>query len=426
MVLVGMLCVSAWAEARFPPPEFRTPYTMPTEQFPLQRAMWWAYVDVAVFAGVLGLATYFVHKKRARTGVFALTAFAVAYFGFWREGCVCAVGSIQNVAAATSGVQALPWVVGVFFALPLLFALFAGRVFCAGVCPLGAIQDVVLFKPVQVPTWVEAGFGMFAHLYLGLAVMLAATGTDFIICSYDPFVSFFRFSGTVGMLLLGAGLLLTSMFVGRAYCRFICPYSVLLRFVSRLSQWKVHVSPTICTECRLCEKSCPFGAIRTPTGDTLPERETARKRLRSAIAVMVLLAVVLPVGGYMSRGLLGKMDRRVKLADRVHLEEKAKVKVQDRSDETKAWWKSGETVEDLEATAAGVVGKLGIGGAIVGLWMAVVAGVRLVRWSVPARRKGYDADAAGCLACARCFTKCPIELERRGMVELTVSAGGRA
>ena len=35
--------------------------------------------------------------------------------------------------------------------LPLAVALFFGRVFCAGVCPLGAIQELMTLKPIEVP-----------------------------------------------------------------------------------------------------------------------------------------------------------------------------------------------------------------------------------------------------------------------------------
>lgn len=428
-----LLAGTAWAEERFPPPEFRGGYKIPTEQQPLPRAskaiqeslgisgdMFWSWVDVGVLAAALGLAVYFVHVKRTRWGVFGLTIFSLAYFGFYREGCVCAVGSIQNVAAAAFNPYALPWTVAAFFGLPLIVAIFAGRVFCAGVCPLGVIQDVFLFKPVQVPSWVEASLGLFAHFYLGLAVVLAATGTDFIICSYDPFVPMYRMSGTSGMLLIGAALLVASMFVGRVYCRFICPYSVLLRGISRLAQWKVHVSPKECIDCRLCETSCPFGALKHPVREPA-SRQQARQRLLIGIGVTAFLLALLPLTGWKWGPMLGRMDRTVQLAEQVNREENdAKIK---RTDESKAWRLTGEPAQDLIQRATNVQWKLGLGGAILGLWMAIAVGNRLIRWSLPSKQTIYDADAAGCVACARCFEYCPVELQRRGtLVPLTVSA----
>ena len=47
-----------------------------------------------------------------------------------------------------------------FFAAPLLVALFAGRAFCAGVCPHGALRDLLLVKPIKVPAWLEHALGV--------------------------------------------------------------------------------------------------------------------------------------------------------------------------------------------------------------------------------------------------------------------------
>ena len=63
---------------------------------------------------------------------------------------------------------------------------------------------------------------------------------------------------------VGAAFLLAGMFVGRPYCRFLCPYGGLLKLASLASKWRVRVTPDTCTQCRLCEQSCPFGAMREP------------------------------------------------------------------------------------------------------------------------------------------------------------------
>ena len=99
--------------------------------------------------------------------------------------------------------------------LPLLFALLFGRVFCAAVCPLGAMQDVFVVKPLKLPPWLEQALGLLPYVYLGLAVLFAATGAGFVICRFDPFVSFFRLSGNVYILGLGACFLLVGMFIAR-------------------------------------------------------------------------------------------------------------------------------------------------------------------------------------------------------------------
>ena len=237
---------------RFPPPQFRSGHELPVTTQPPPRADVYEYLDVMVLLAALSLASYLALKKRSRRGLLALGIFSLLYFGFWRKGCVCAIGAIQNVTLALfDHGYTVPIAAVAFFMLPLVFTLFFGRTFCASVCPLGAIQDVVLLRPVKVPSWTEHGLRMFAYLYLGLAVFFAATGSAFIICEYDPFVAFFRRSGSLSMLMLGASFLVIGVFVGRPYCRYLCPYGVILGWISRASRWHVTITPGECIKCRL-------------------------------------------------------------------------------------------------------------------------------------------------------------------------------
>ena len=122
----------------------------------------------------------------------------------------------------------MPLTIVAFFLLPIVFALFFGRSFCGAVCPQGVIQDLVLLKPIKVWPWLEATLRLVPAIYLGAAVLFAATGSAFIICEWDPFMALFRRSGSTTMLGLGAGFLLLGIFVGTPYCRFLCPYGAFL------------------------------------------------------------------------------------------------------------------------------------------------------------------------------------------------------
>ena len=177
----------------------------------------------------LGLASWLIYKRRSRKGLVALSIFSLLYFGFWRKGCVCAIGSVQNVALALCDRgYAVPLGVSAFFVLPLAFALFAGRSFCAAVCPHGALQDLVLLKPVKVPPWLEQALSVLPYIYLGAGVLFAATGSAFIICQYDPFVPIFRMSGRTLMVLSGRGAAVAGGVRGAA----LLPVSLSLRRVA--------------------------------------------------------------------------------------------------------------------------------------------------------------------------------------------------
>jgi polyferredoxin len=240
-------------------------YVVPPVQKPLPRGAWLEILDVVLLAAAMAVSVWLVLARRSRRWLVALTIASVAYFGFYREGCVCPIGSIQNVAVGLTDPQArIPIVVIATFFLPLLAAVFFGRAFCGGVCALGALQELVVLKPVQVPRRLDRALGLLKYAYLGVAVwfaVLPAAQRDFLICRFDPFVSFFRRTGFAHMFAVGAALLVLGMFVGRPYCRYLCPYGGLLAWCARLARRGVTITPDKELDCGLCRDACPYGAI---------------------------------------------------------------------------------------------------------------------------------------------------------------------
>ena len=239
-LVASLVASSALGESFFPLPVF-TDHAIPEAIHPPAADQTSEYVDLAVLVVGLILAAIFALVLRWRRGLLALAIGSVAWLGFVRQGCVCPIGAIQNVTLAMSdSAYHIPWLVVVLFVLPLVFTLFFGRAFCAAVCPLGAIQELVALFPIRIPRWIDHTLGLLAYVYLGAAVIFAAAGSldtpIFVICRYDPFVGLFRMGATIPMLLLGGGFLLVGLFVGRPYCRFLCPYGALLGMLSKLSK----------------------------------------------------------------------------------------------------------------------------------------------------------------------------------------------
>jgi NosR/NirI family nitrous oxide reductase transcriptional regulator len=395
---------------RFPPPDFiETNHAIPTPTTPGPRQDIYEYIDAAVLLAALGLASYLVLKNRSRRAIFALTIFSLLYFGFYRKGCVCSIGAIQNVAFSIFDREyVVPVVVLAFFLLPLVFTLFFGRTFCAAVCPLGAIQDIVLARPISVPVWIESGLRLLAYIYLALAVLFAATGSAFIICRYDPFVSIFRLSGSLNILILAGCLLLIGVFIGRPYCRFLCPYGVILRQLSRLSKWRVMITPDECIRCRLCEDSCPFGAIRKPSAKwPAQEFHVAKKRLAFLLLLLPMLVFLGGWAGSSLKGVTSQAHETVRLAKQIYLEEAGKTETV--TDASTAFRATGQKINDLYKQASNIRAEFGLGGWILGGFVGMVIGLKLIGLSVWRQRTDYEADRASCLACGRCFKYCPRE-----------------
>jgi len=427
-VLGAVSVPSARGVERFPPPDF-TDHTLPEATQPPPAHVAHEYLDLAALAAGLGLATYLALVSRSRRGLLVLALVSLAWLGFWRKGCICPIGAIQNVSLAVADPSyAIPAFVVALFVLPIVVTLFFGRTFCAAVCPLGAVQEWAALWPVRVPAWLDQGLGLLAYVYLGAAVVLASTGTAFVICEYDPFVGLFRRAATTGMLGLGAGFLIVGLFVARPYCRYLCPYGAILGLCSKASKYHLRIPPEECIKCRLCEDVCPYGAIWEPTVEQTP-RERLRARNRLA-AMLVLLPALLGAGALVGRGLaipLARLHPRVLLAEYLRQAESAPAeetppealspRLKQRNDALDAFRNTGRPAQEVYDEAAGLVSRFRGLGAWLGAWVGLVFGAKLIHLSIRRRRADYQPDRANCVSCGRCFWYCPPEQLRLGLIE---------
>ncbi len=413
------LAAFAQEQKKQPPPEFSSGYVPPTVFSPAPRAAMFAVVDVLVLLAVLGLTAYYTHTKRSRRDLRVLIVFSALYFGFYRQGCICSVGSIQNVALALFDSRyALPFAAGAFFLIPLVFALFAGRVFCAAACPLGAIQDLIALKPRRVPAKIDHALSVLPYVVLGAGVLFAVTGSAFVICQYDPFIPFYRCGGSVAATVLGVALLLVGTVYARPYCRYLCPYGVLLRWMTPFARWHVRITPTNCVQCHLCADECPFGAIKPPTPEAAGEDRAAGRRSLARLVLLTPLIVAVCAGaGYLAAPSFARMHHSVRVAERLYQEESGQAK--GRTDDTTAVHRQGRPVGEVYRDALDVKRKFAIGTPLLGAWAGLVVCLKLISLSIRRRRTDYEADPAACLSCARCYLSCPAEHERlQGLVRL--------
>ena len=406
LVFLGQM---AAGQQRFPKPEFETGYVQPSPTTPEPRGLAMEYMDVLVLLAVLSLSTWFALRSRSRRGILWLSVFTLIYFGFYRKGCICSIGAIQNVALSLSdAAYSISITALAFFLLPLLYTLFFGRTFCAGGCPLGAIQDLLIIHPISLPSWLRKSAGIIPVVYLGLAILFASTGTEFIICRYDPFVGIFRLDAPYHMVVLGIAFLSLGMFVARPYCRFFCPYGVLLNWLSRFSRWHLSITPSDCIRCKLCTSSCPFDAIDHPTGNANPV--PARRYYRRFILYLLLIPIWAGIGGYtVSRSYtyLSRAHQDVYLSELlIHHPEL----VNDPENlDIQAFLSSGKTLDTLVEEARVVQQKFRTGGWYIGGFIGLVIGITLMNQVVFRKRKDYQPDRGDCFSCGRCMDYCPVK-----------------
>ena len=408
------------AEARFPKPDFTSGYEYPDILHGAPNETLWNVLDIVLLVGMMALVVWAAYRKRSRTVIYAMSVVSVLYFGFFRSGCVCSVGSIQNVVTALVNPDYhLPWYVLLLFLLPIVFALLFGRVFCAGVCPLGALQELVNIKNFRLARSVSVTLSVIPWVYLAFTILYAATRSQFLICRLDPFVGIFRLGGDLGMVTFGAVLLMMSVFIGRPFCQFLCPYGALLSVFSSLSWKQLEITEKGCINCALCGKSCPVDAIRAP------QVSKTKEERRKGVNRIIFFAILLPLLTVAGAMLLGSQSDALSLAHKdIYLYELLLQQERLRVDasagmaqpemdvplEVETFNALGGDMEELKAKVDDVRRDYTFYAYLAGALIGFIIGFKLLKLSLKRSRKTYEVSSARCTMCGKCFNYCPQNL----------------
>lgn len=392
---------------RFPRPDFESGYRYPEYAYAVPNETLWDIIDVSVLLIMLGIVTWALYKKRSRIPILLTSIVSVGYFGFFRGGCVCSIGSIQNIALAFADPSySLPIAVFLFFIIPIVFAFLFGRVFCAGVCPFGALQDLVNVKNYRLSRAVSGALSVLPWIYLAFTLLYALTRTRFLICRFDPFIGIFRLGGDIGVLGFGILLLIMSVFTGRPFCRFLCPYGAILSLFSRVSIFKTRITPKTCISCDLCHDSCPVDAIKAPYGNKTGESSV--EGVRRIVLYLVVLPILMAAGALIMRWASPNMARansEVRLYGMVTAYEQSFA--DQMEPEVEAFYSQGRNLAELEASKEGVLKQFRLYSTLAGILIGLVIGLKLLEMSLKRGRKEYEIDYAHCVGCAKCFDYCP-------------------
>ena len=198
-------------------------------------------------------------------------AFTLVYLG-WIDGGFLSVSHITNFVkqGPTMFLTDLPTLIIVVFTMAT--TLFWGRVFCSSLCPFGALQDFIsrlLPRHFQKepPRVIHNAAIYIKYGVLGLLLLMAVVWADLSLFQYfEPFGTIFYFSRSVWLWIILFGFLAGSIFISRFYCRYACPLGAALGVVSMISPFRIKRARQ-CLYCKVCEHSCPTGAIRGPKID---------------------------------------------------------------------------------------------------------------------------------------------------------------
>jgi ferredoxin len=190
-------------------------------------------------------------------------------------------------------------------AASLLLTLLFGRVYCSTCCPLGTLQDMVIYvsRKAQKHRWhaVLPQYNVVRYGFLLLTAMALPAGAMVVVGLLDPFSCFGRVlaglarpalaglnNSTVlglesvgvhilyplqirgiGWVSVAAPVLMLALVGwlawtrGRVYCNTVCPVGTLLGLCSRHALYRIEIREAECTGCGLCRRVCKAGCIDT-------------------------------------------------------------------------------------------------------------------------------------------------------------------
>ncbi|MCQ2303237.1 MAG: 4Fe-4S binding protein [Bacteroidales bacterium] len=184
---------------------------------------------------VMALVCFFIPQKTKTLRLITLLL-SILILGFWRD----AMMSLYLFYGwLTNGLSlATEWVLVLVALLAVMLPLFTGKAFyCTYLCPMGALQEMVgkaCKKKVKMSNKLVTVLLIIRKLYLLVILVLLALGIITNLVFFEPFSVFSVRSLTVFSVVFAVIILAASLFINRAWCRFLCPTGLLFDLVRRI------------------------------------------------------------------------------------------------------------------------------------------------------------------------------------------------
>jgi len=165
-------------------------------------------------------------------------------------------------------------------------SLLVGRAFCGWMCPIGTLQDLLTRwaqrlsggknkprpgkkskarYPVQVPQKVDQWLRYLKYLVL-VGILIASTMMVYPpLWDFCPARAFFSFQLTTPLLWSVVIIfVITSMWVQRFWCKYLCPMGALLAVFNKIAPLRIVIDHDRCTSCHRCDADCPVDIAPIP------------------------------------------------------------------------------------------------------------------------------------------------------------------
>ena len=217
-------------------------------------------------------------------------------------------GTVAKWFGWTVKIQLMPAALALSLAAVAILGvtLLFGRIYCSVVCPLGILQDIVIFIRRKVfpfgrdalPrvrmvvrytvaivflaggflglhfTWLEP-YAIYGRMAAGLAAPLVRLGNNHLAAWAERHGSYaFHVVEVVApplcLVILSAALLVLilalAVWKGRFWCNTVCPVGTVLGCLSKVSLLKPKIDLAKCVKCGMCERACKAQSIDIGSG----------------------------------------------------------------------------------------------------------------------------------------------------------------
>lgn len=222
--------------------------------------------DVLVTLGLMIMGTIYFFKLRRKEIRYLALSISLIYLGFIRGGCLCVVGSLQQLSLFIGGAiqgNFLYWLL--LFLLPIGFSVLFGRIFCGYACPIGAWQQLLAEISIKLPKIkiskrTDKILKYLKYVFAILIVSITLYSKNPFFQKIDPFSYLFSFNWTLYGIVSVIIVSTSSLLISRPFCRYICPYGAVLAIFSKHSIYKIKAKKG-CKGCTICDRVCETDAI---------------------------------------------------------------------------------------------------------------------------------------------------------------------
>ena len=155
----------------------------------------------------------------------------------------------------------------------LLLSVLFRKAFCGWLCPVGTVSEWLwklgretFGRSFSAPKWLDIPLRglkyvllsafLYAVLSMGTAQIAGFLHSPYGLIADVKMLNFFRYLSPAAAMFLAA-MVMVSIFVRNAWCRYLCPYGALMGLAAMLSPARIRRTASACIDCGKCAKACP-------------------------------------------------------------------------------------------------------------------------------------------------------------------------